>query len=74
MDRDYAHWLPLILADRVGVVEGVLRDLSRGGVISTWNEDGRETKYNRNNFVVKGGFGDRSSGVGSYINLSQLQA
>ncbi len=31
-ESSYGHWLPLVLADRVGVVEGVLADLRHGHV------------------------------------------
>ena len=31
-ENSYAHWLPLILADRINVVEGVIDDLLHGHV------------------------------------------
>src|SRR5919205_2085197 len=31
-ESSYGHWLPLMLADRVSVVEGVLQDLMHGRV------------------------------------------
>jgi hypothetical protein len=31
-ESSYGHWLPLMLADRVNVVEGVLDDLAHGHV------------------------------------------
>ena len=31
-ESSYGHWLPLMLADRVSVVEGVLGDLKHGHV------------------------------------------
>jgi hypothetical protein len=41
-ESSYGHWLPLMLADRVGVVEGVLDDLSHGHV-PTFQRAGRES-------------------------------
>lgn len=31
-ENSYGHWLPLMLADRIGVVEGLVEDLARGHV------------------------------------------
>src|SRR5918994_6553948 len=39
-ESSYGHWLPLVLADRVGVVEGVLADLGRGRVPNVFAEWG----------------------------------
>ena len=54
-ENSYAHWLPLLLADRVNVYEGVLDDLSRGRIPNIFAERGwsAEWKYNRNAFVKK---------------------
>jgi len=54
-ESDYAHWLPLMLADRVGVIEGIARDLGRGRVPNLFAEYGfgAEMKYNRKNFLTK---------------------
>jgi hypothetical protein len=54
-ESDYAHWLPLMLADRVGVVEGIIEDLARGHVPNVFEERGwgAEMKYNRKNFLIK---------------------
>lgn len=43
------HWLTLILADRVNVVEGIIDDLSHGHVPNIFKERGwtAEWKYNR---------------------------
>jgi len=53
-ESSYGHWLPLMLADRVGVVEGVLGDLARGHVPNIPVELGvrAEWKYNRKNLVT----------------------
>lgn len=44
-----AHWMTLILADRVNVVEGVIEDLSHGHIPNFFAERGwrAEWKYNR---------------------------
>ena len=48
-ESSYGHWLPLVLADRVGVVEGVLGDLTQGRVPNVFAERGwkAEWKHNR---------------------------
>ena len=54
-ENSYGHWLPLMLADRVGVVEGVLDDLKRGHVPNIFAERGwkAEWQHNRKNLVTK---------------------
>ena len=53
-ESSYGHWLPLMLADRVGVVEGVLGDLVHGHVPNLFQELGgkAEWKHNRKNLVT----------------------
>lgn len=52
-ESSYGHWLPLMLADRVSVVEGVLDDLRHGHVPNIFEELGwgAEWKFNRKNLV-----------------------
>ena len=54
-ESDYRHWVPLVLADQVGMVEGVLVDLSRGHIPNVFGEMGlaAEWKYNRKSLVTK---------------------
>ena len=54
-ENEYKHWLPLLLADRVDVVEGVVTDLFRGKLPNIWAEKGydMEWKYNRTAFITK---------------------
>lgn len=54
-ENSYGRWLPLILADRIGVFEGIAEDLSRGYVPNFFVERGwtAEWKYNRKNFLIK---------------------
>ena len=48
-ESSYAHWLPLVLADRVNVVEGIIDDIKRGHFPNIFAERGwsAEYKYNR---------------------------
>ncbi len=48
-ESSYGHWLPLMLADRVSVVEGILDDLKHGRVPNVFAERGwkAEWKHNR---------------------------
>ena len=54
-ENSYAHWLPLMLADRVNMVEGVLDDLSYGQVPNIFGEMGwkAEWKHNRKSLVTR---------------------
>jgi hypothetical protein len=54
-ENSYAHWLPLMLADRVGVVEGVVEDLADGRVPNIFGEMGLKAdwKHNRKSLVTK---------------------
>ncbi len=54
-ESSYGRWLPLVLADRIGEIEGVIDDLKRGYVPNCFAEHGlqAEWKYNRVNFVAK---------------------
>jgi hypothetical protein len=52
-ESTYAHWLPLVIADRVNVVEGIVDDLAHGHIPNIFAEKGwkAEWKYNRQEFV-----------------------
>lgn len=54
-ESDYAHWLPLMLADRIGVAEGIIDDLAKGHIPNIFQEKGwgAELKYNRKQFILK---------------------
>ena len=54
-ENSYGHWLPLMLADRVGMVEGVLDDLAHGHVPNIFGEMGwkAEWKHNRESLVTR---------------------
>lgn len=48
-ESEYGHWLPLILADRVNVVEGIVDDVRRGHIPNIFAEKGwkADWQYNR---------------------------
>lgn len=54
-ESSYGHWLPLMLADRIGVVEGLADDLGRGHLPNVFAERGwaAEWKYNRAKLVSR---------------------
>jgi len=54
-ENDMRHWLMLLFADRVNVVEGILEDLAHGHVPNFFKEMGgpAEWKYNRTGFYRK---------------------
>lgn len=54
-ENSYLHWLPLLLADRVNVVEGVLSDLAHGHVPNIFAEKGYpvEWKYDKKGLLLK---------------------
>ncbi|MCB2376811.1 hypothetical protein LGH70_04420 [Hymenobacter sp. BT635] len=56
-ENRYRHWLPLVLADRVNVVEGIIEDLAHGKVPNIFAEKGYpvEMKHNRTAFLTKMG-------------------
>ena len=54
-ESSYAHWLPLLLADRINVVEGVIQDLTEGTIPNIFVEKGwkSDLKYNRKGLVKR---------------------
>jgi hypothetical protein len=54
-EGSWGHWLPLILADRVNVIEGIAQDLAKGIVPNIFKERGwnAEWKYNRPALITK---------------------
>lgn len=51
----YRHWIPLILADRVNVFEGIIADIGKGHLPNMFAERGLsiEWKYNRAGMIKK---------------------
>lgn len=54
-ESSYGRWLPLVLADRINVFEGMLDDLRHGIVPNTLAERGwqAEWQHNRKGFLMK---------------------
>ena len=54
-ESSYGHWLPLLLADRVNVVEGIIDDLKRGHIPNIFAERGikAEWKHNKKGLATK---------------------
>ncbi len=54
-EGSWGHWLPLILADRVNVVEGIVDDIKQGHIPNFMAERGwnAEWKYNRTGLIKK---------------------
>jgi len=58
-ESSYGHWLPLLLADRVDVVEGIIDDLKKGHVPNIFAERGMKAswKYDRSTVLTKAAIG-----------------
>lgn len=54
-ESSYLHWLPLVLADRINVVEGILDDLMHARIPNAFAEAGGKAqwRYNRRDVVGK---------------------
>lgn len=54
-EASWNHWLPLILADRVNMVEGIIDDLRKGHIPNIFAERGwnAEWKYNKKALATK---------------------
>lgn len=54
-EGSFAHWIPLIIADRINVVEGLIDDFKQGIVSNVFAERGwkAELKVNKKNFALK---------------------
>jgi len=69
-EADARHWMGLILADRVNMVEGLIDDFSRGYVPNIFAERGwsAEWKYNKKGVIKNVLIG--AALIGGYIALS----
>ncbi|WP_026464261.1 hypothetical protein [Adhaeribacter aquaticus] len=54
-ESSYGHWLPLLVADRVNVVEGIIEDLMQGHIPNIFAEKGykADLKVNRTGLIQK---------------------
>lgn len=52
-ESEYGHWLTLLLADRINMIEGIVDDLKRGHIPNIFAEKGMKAdlKYNRKEVV-----------------------
>lgn len=64
-ESEYGHWLPLLLADRINVCEGIVDDLRKGNIPNLWKERGMaaEWKYNRVAWIGKMAIGAIALGL-----------
>lgn len=72
-ESSYGHWLPLVLADRIGVVEGNLHDLAHGRVPNFLAERGwpAEWRHNRRSLLSRIFIG--AVVVGAVVGLSSTK-
>ena len=54
-ESSYLHWLPLVLADRINVVEGVLDDVRRGRLPNAFAEAGGKARWSYERRRLVGG-------------------
>jgi hypothetical protein len=68
-ENDIRHWLLLLFADRVNVIEGIGQDLSRGKVPNILGEMGikAEWEHNRAGLVRKAAVATAIAGVAWYL-------
>jgi Collagen triple helix repeat (20 copies) len=68
-ENDLRHWLLLLLADRVNVVEGLGQDLARGKIPNVFSEMGiaTEWRYNKVGLARKAAVGAALVGIGWYL-------
>ncbi|HET6511838.1 MAG TPA: hypothetical protein VFH43_06575 [Candidatus Kapabacteria bacterium] len=68
-EADIRHWLILIMADRINVVEGVIDDLAHGHVPNVFAEMGWKAKYkyNKRGFITKVGVMALIAGAGIFF-------
>lgn len=54
-ESSWGHWVPLVIADRVDVIQGIVNDLKMGIVPNIFAEKGwkAEWKYNKKGLITK---------------------
>ena len=69
-ENDLRHWLMLLFADRVNVVEGIIEDLAHGHVPNIFKEMGgpAEWRYNRQGFIRKAAIAGGVVALLLYVN------
>lgn len=75
-ENDLRHWLMLLFADRVNVVEGILDDLAHGHVPNLFREMGgaAEWRYNRAGFYRKAAIAGAAVAVLVYLSARRKRA
>jgi hypothetical protein len=68
-ENDIRHWMLLLAADRINMVEGIGGDLKRGHIPNLWAETGMrsEFKYNRPGAIRKMAVATAIVGIGAYL-------
>jgi hypothetical protein len=68
-ENDMRHWLLLMLADRVDVIEGLLEDVAHGHVPNIPAEMGikAEWQHNKRGLAQKAAIGAAAIGIGYYL-------
>lgn len=68
-EGSFAHWLPLLLADRVNAIEGIADDLRRGRMPNVCAESGMKAqwKYDKPTVVKKAVVAAAVLGAGAYL-------
>ncbi|QBE61622.1 hypothetical protein [Pseudoduganella lutea] len=68
-ENDIRHWLLLMLADRIDVVEGLVEDLGRGHVPNILGEMGikAEWQHNKRGLAQKVAIGAAVAGIACYL-------
>lgn len=68
-ENSYLHWLPLILADRINAVEGIIQDLAKGRLPNIPAERGikAEWKFNKKAVITK--FAVGAALIGGFVAL-----
>lgn len=71
------HWMTLVLADRINMIEGIIDDLSHGYIPNFFKERGwnAEWKYNRNGMIrnIAMWTGGLASAFGLYMLLKNYR-
>lgn len=68
-ENDVRHWLMLLFADRINMVEGLGEDLMKGHIPNIFAEMGwkSEWKYNRKGAITKIAVASAAVGLGYYL-------
>lgn len=70
-ESSLGRWMPLIMADRINEIEGIIDDLKKGHIPNIFAEKGwkAELKYNKRNFIMKVGAAALITGLGLALLL-----